>query len=395
MKKFTLLFLLIAAPFVSNAQTWDFNGDDGGWTGTKCTTATNAEFLTLTFTGKNPTLSQTSANIDASAVHILAVTIKNRSESGPTYLRVSFPKTADPTKRVYKNLDISNGNTEFVTYYFDLTNDNWTGTINDIKLYFKSSGNSTFTGTGAEEMDIDKIEMLAAYPETEKHIFTFDTDGDTENWGASNATIEGVTGGVLTVTPKAGKYAKLEQHRHYVVAEDVNWVRIVLKNNSTEDDTISFITSAGRVVFPVTTSDTEFKTYELLLDTLGNGSTWTGNVDNFNIRFDGSGGKSSGTGSFDIDLIEFYAASATSISKNKTSDLTIGPNPSNGIFRLNSEKQITGYTVFNTVGQVVRQVNSLNNNSTIVNVSGSPKGIYLIKVEYENGDSEIARTVVR
>jgi len=395
MKKFTLLSFLIAAPFISNAQTWDFNGDDGGWTGSNCSTATNTEFLTLTFTGKNPLFTQATANIDASAVHVIAITMKNRSEDGPTYLRVSFPKIADPTKRVYKDIEISNGDAEYVTYYVDLTNDNWTGTVDDIKLHFKSSGNSIYKGTGTEEMDLEKIEMLDAYPQTEKHVFTFDTDGDTENWSASNATIDGVTGGVLTVTPTADKFAKLEQHRHYVVAEDVNWVRIILKNNSTEDDTISFISSAGRVVFPVTTSDAEFKTYELLLDTLGSGSSWTGHIDNFNIRFDGNGNKSSGTGSFEIDLIEFFYSPSTSISENNSSELTVGPNPSTGHFRINSEKPISGYSIYNTAGQVVKQVNSAGTNVTMVDISGGNKGIYFIKVKYDTGETQVVRALIK
>jgi hypothetical protein len=86
---------------------------------------------------------------------------------------------------------------------------------------------------------------------------------------------------------------------------------------------------------------------------------------------------------------------ATRISKTTSYNLTVGPNPSYGLFRLNSEKPVAGYTVFNATGQVVKQVNSLSDLSTNVDISGSPKGMYLIKVKYENGESEIIRTVVK
>ena len=400
MKKLLLTTMFIAAfGWMTNAQTWDFSGTDDGWTGTNCDLTTGADALTLTFTGKNPILSQSAANIDANNVHIFAITLKNLSEDGPTYLRVSYPKLDGSGKRVYKYTDITNGDSDFKTYYIDLTNSNWSGTVNDLQLHFKNEGNSTFTGTGAEKMDIDKIEILSAYPETEKHVYTFDTDGDTENWSGSNGTIDGVAGGILTFSPTADKYAKLQQNFHYVVADDVNWLRVVLKNNSTSDDTITFICSAGRIAFPVTTEDNEFKTYEILLDTLTSSgvTSWTGNIDEITLRFDGSGngGKSSGTGSFEIDKIEFYHGSSTRISKHASYKLSLGPNPSNGEFRLNSEKPIAGYTVFNTAGQVVKQVNSLSSLSVNVDMSGGNRGLYYIKVNYESGESQVVKALVK
>jgi hypothetical protein len=181
-----------------------------------------------------------------------------------------------------------------------------------------------------------------------------------------------------------------------VVADDYNWLRLKVKNNSTGDKQITLITSIARINFPVTTEDTEFKTYEILLDTIGGGTSWTGNAEAITLRFsDGTTGKSSGTGSFEIDLIEFFYSPSTSISKHNSSELTVGPNPSTGHFRINSEKVITGYTVFNTAGQVVKQVSSLNDLSTNLDLSGSTKGMYFIKVKYEDGVSQVVQVIVR
>ena len=185
-----------------------------------------------------------------------------------------------------------------------------------------------------------------------------------------------------------------------MVADDYNWLRLKVKNNSTGDKQITLITSIARINFPVSTEDTEFKTYEILLDTIGIGATgstsWTGNAKNITFRFsDGTTGKSSGTGTFEIDLIEFFQAPATRISKTKAYDLSVGPNPSNGVFRINSEKPISGYTVYNTTGQVVKQVSSAGSNVTMVDISGGNKGLYFIKVKYENGESQVVRALIK
>ena len=250
MKKLLLFTVLTAfSAFLTNAQTWDFNDSDDGWDPSGFEITTGTTFLTLTCKegATNPALKQANAGVDASASHIVAVTLKNISSDGPTYLRVSFPK--DGGGRVYKNLDITNGDTEFKTYYFDMTNSNWTGTVDDLQLNFKNAGNTDFIAAGNEKIELDKIELLSEIP--------------------------------------------------------------------------------------------------------------------------------------------------TRISKHASYKLSVGPNPSNGRFRINSEKPIAGYTVFNTAGQVVKQVNSLNGISANVDLSGGAKGLYYIKVNYESGVSKVIKAIVR
>jgi hypothetical protein len=402
MKK-TLLFTMFISAFVitTNAQLWDFNNTDDGWSG-PFTVTTGPEFITLTCNdgAKNPKFEQKAADINTENVHILAVTLKNKSDNGPEFLRVSYVKSTD-AGRIYFDLDITNGDTEFITYYFDLSNANqWKGTKDDIMLHFKAAGGSDFIGTGTEVIEIDKIEMLDAIPVTEKHIWNFDTDGDAENWAKTGGTIESVSNSILTFSPNANQYSRIIQSTNYVVADDYNWLRLKVKNNSTGDKQITLITSIARINFPVSTEDTEFKTYEILLDTIGIGATgstsWTGNAKNITFRFsDGTTGKSSGTGTFEIDLIEFFQAPATRISKTKAYDLSVGPNPSNGVFRINSEKPISGYTVYNTTGQVVKQVSSAGSNVTMVDISGGNKGLYFIKVKYENGETQVVRALIK
>ena len=147
MKKITFL-LLIILPFIGVAQTSDFTNTDDGWTelggfiavneatSIKLTTKDNTADGSL----KNPSIGTLTAGVDTSVNFIIGITLKNNDAAGPDYLRVSFPKNLtpiDPTKRVYKNVDISTGDAGFVTYWFDMTNANWTGTIlNDTHLQF-------------------------------------------------------------------------------------------------------------------------------------------------------------------------------------------------------------------------------------------------------------------
>ncbi len=97
-----------------------------------------------------------------------------------------------------------------------------------------------------------------------------------------------------------------------------------------------------------------------------------------------------------VDNIEVTEeGEATRISKHASYKLSVGPNPSNGLFRINSEKPITGYTVFNTTGQVIKQVNSLNTPITNVDMSGGNRGLYYIKVNYESGESQVVKALVK
>ena len=405
MKKILLTTMFIAAfGWMMNAQVWEFTNTKDGWTNIGSTATTQPTYLELTTKQdvKDPGLKiePPVPAVDPATVSVVAVTLKNVSADGPAELRAVVVTAGDASSgTIYLSVPITKGDTEFQTYYFDLSSSSkWVGTeVSSMKFLFKGPDNTDFYGTGNEVFDIDKIEMLTEIPKTEKHVWNFDTDGDSEHWESINGAIEAVTGGVLTFNPTANKYAKLEQPMNYVVADDYNWLRLILQNNSTGDTEITLITSIARIAFTVTTEDVDFKTYEIRLDTIGGGSSWTGNAEDITLRFaDGVTGKSTGTGSFDIDLIEFFYSPTTRISKEKANDLVLAPNPSLGVFRLNSNKNpIAGYTVFNSVGQVLKHENSVNDMSTKVDLSGANKGLYFIRVNYENGKSQVVEAIIK
>jgi len=149
MKKITL-FLMILLPLLGISQTFDFNGTDDGWDVLNGFTATtNATYMTLTTvagdgTLKNPIVGTSAAGVDTTTKSYIGITLKNNDANGPDFMRVSYPK-ANGNGRIYKNIDITTGDSGFVTYWIDLTNNNnWTGTKNDIKIHFKSAGNTNY-----------------------------------------------------------------------------------------------------------------------------------------------------------------------------------------------------------------------------------------------------------
>ncbi len=392
MKKITLLLVLFVASIGLNAQTWDFNSSKDGWANLSATQTLKDTYWELTSKDgvKNPGLKLSDATelgkIDVSAVHILAITMKNHSATGPVELR-----TAATTEggTIYLSSTISTGDTDYKTYFVDFSTQaaKWTGAVSEIKLLFKAAGNTDFIGTGNEVFDIDKIEMLDAIPVTEKHVFTFDTDGDAENWAAVNGSIDGVSGGILTYSPKVNKYAKLEQRLHYVVADEYNWLRVKIKNNSTGDNLLTLITSIARINIPITTADGVEQTYEVLLDTIGVGAngvtTWTGNAQDITLRFGSdTNGKSTGTGTFDINSIEFFKAPGLSnddIVKDDT-QLVIYPNPVRNSLTVITSSKLNSLQIFNVTGQEV-----LRTESSTVNTSSLGRGVYILKVSQEGG----------
>jgi len=388
MKKITFLLVMLL-PLIGMSQTFDFDNTDDGWNVLNGFTATNnATFMTLTTvagdgTLKNPLFGTTAAGVDTSTNFYIGITLKNSDANGPTYMRVSYPKTSG-NGRVYKSIDITAGDSDFVTYWIDLTNNNhWTGTKNDIKVHFKSAGNTNYIlPTTPVSIDIDKIEFAPAPPTTEQHIYEFNTDNDTEGWEAANGTISGPTNGVLTFTPEAGKFAKIKQLTHHVDASQFSRVHITLKNLSTDDDVVRFIfngDAANPVDVPVSTSDTDFVVYDVDLST---SPAWTGDVlVTISFRdpdYAAHPGQSSGTGDFLIDRIEF--TNTVSVEDNQLGYFEVYPNPVKDFVRVNTENTIKEISIFDLTGKKIMKVNNSVNNNQNINVHNLNQGIYLIKV---------------
>lgn len=396
MKKITLIFLVLTS-FSSFAQSWDFTNDTGGWTASNSDLTQNANSVTLTTKGvNNPSFNQVAANVDASAKTIIAVTVKT-SANGPSYMRASFPKAA--SGRVYKAIAISKGTTDFKTYYIDLTNGDWTGTVNDIKVQFKEDNNTTGGGnhnTTGETIEIDKIEFLSEIPKVEIVSFTFDTDA--QGWVGNNATTS-VNGGVISVTPAVGESGKIINNVNTIDASKYKFVEIRYKNLSADNDQIRFqFRHAGdnfnaykgkNIAMNVSSAD--FETLEVDLSAT---AEWNGNTQDFQVIIrDIDNGNKASAGDLQIDSITFKETSTLSSDREVSfKNLSIYPNPTSNFVNIHSNTKIATIQLFNLIGKKVFETKSLINKK--LNVSNFDAGVYLLRVVDENNNTKTQKLII-
>lgn len=96
--------------------------------------------------------------------------------------------------------------------------------------------------------------------------------------------------------------------------------------------------------------------------------------------------------SFPQKLYQFYdeAHPLLSIKKNDFENLKITPNPTSNKIFLNSKKTIQKISIFNTIGKKVLEV--LNHQKEI-DISSLPKGIYLIKIQFDTQKSLFRKVI--
>ena len=190
--KSKITYLLLILPLLTFAQgPWEFNtaSNTEGWSvsqgsaaaaGILNATGTAIEYTTITgasATARNPTFTNTAANVDATTNNQREVSVKNGS--GATYLRLSA--TIGGVATTYNSL-ITAGDVTYKIYTFTLTS---TGTISALSLEFKlsdgtttSSGNNytpqTAPSTVGTKISIDYIRPQN-FVTPIKNTFNFDT----------------------------------------------------------------------------------------------------------------------------------------------------------------------------------------------------------------------------
>jgi hypothetical protein len=388
MKKITLLLVLL--PFINFAQgPWNFNNTDDAWTTVAATPSNGTNAITLTTNGAtNPVFGTLTAGVDATVNKYAVIKLKVGA-GGPPYLRVSFPNTTGG--RVYKPVVITNADTDFKTYYVDLTNANWTGIVNDIKLHFKdnnaTAGGADHISTGVT-IEIDKVEIVQ-YPE--KYIYEFNTVGNLENWSTIDCAAF-VDGGNLFVTPTVGLSSKINQDIFAANASANGYLHITYRNTSALNNQIRFQFKAAADGFTafrgknatVNQNMAGFETISIDMTTV---AEWTGMAKNFQIGFrDTNNTNLASAGDFIIDRIVINNSptlSTTGFSINEA--VTIYPNPATTSLNFDSNETVTKVTIFNITGQNMITNSSLNNGT--LDVSELARGIYFARVSLANGNS--------
>ena len=384
MKKVTLLMMLFIASIGASAQaSWDFSNSLDNWTNVVAAKSLKADYVELTskLAKANPGLRLQDAGelakINTTNTHLLAITLKNKSAVAPNQIKVVIVTTGG-TVRAYGDMTV--GNTVYQTYYIDLTNAKWTGTVSDVKINFATYDKQDFVGTGAEIFDIDKIEFTDAIPLTEKNSYTFDQGF--EGFTTSNGSFNWTTG-KLSFTPTVAKYAKLNQIQHYADATANKTLKISLTNNSPANNQLRFVfvkadgTNSSAITMPMTTSDAGPKEYTFDLSGLAD---WTGNRTFIIGIGEDTDNKPVDAGVVDFHSVIFSAALSNDIITKDDAQLSIYPNPVVDFLTVKASSKVESVKVYNVTGQEV-----ISSTEATVNTASLPKGIYIVKIAQENG----------
>ncbi|SDR74336.1 Por secretion system C-terminal sorting domain-containing protein [Polaribacter sp. KT25b] len=91
-------------------------------------------------------------------------------------------------------------------------------------------------------------------------------------------------------------------------------------------------------------------------------------------------------------LFEFrdYRSLLLSIEKNTLENLNIYPNPTSGNITIRSEKEIQTISIYNTLGKKIKEFNA---NQKEINISNFSKGIYLLKIKFDDKKNVIRKII--
>ena len=174
MKKITFILfistILMSLTSLSlQAQTFDFNGSDSGFTASNFSQATDGgQYITYELRdldddgycdSDNPSFRNQAANIDTSVGDFIAITMRNMT--GNT--RVQAIATVAGVSEYTSYNGLTTNDSAFTTYYIDMSgNANWSGTLDDINFRFKELANGAPVLAGY--VYFDNIEVVAAVP---------------------------------------------------------------------------------------------------------------------------------------------------------------------------------------------------------------------------------------
>ena len=294
----------------------------------------------------------------------------------------------------------------------------------DYKITYKLTSNADADSSGTNDWDEITQTIRIAAPIVylpEKNVFSFDTDDDLEGW-VDNTFVGAptvVSGGAMTVTLpplpvdiNTPLKTILDHTGTSVNPQNNDYVYIRYQNNS-DNETFRFqmTNNSGENQGYVIDNGTDFKInttgYEVLQIHLAAQSKWSTaiNATNFQMQVrnevlqanDGYIGDITSPGTFIVDQIVFSSLptweeveeelSIDNIIKEDAS-IALYPNPVNAVLNIQSNNEIDSVTICNAVGQ-----NVLIHNSSAMDVSHLPKGIYICIIQQSNGNISTKRFV--
>jgi len=216
-------------------------------------------------------------------------------------------------------------------------------------------------------------------------------------WYPVNATAS-VSGTTHTLNLNAGT-PKLKLYDYYVDADTNKFIKIDLKNNSTNTGLqISYLGSDGNTKYntqTITASDTSVKTYEFNMTN----AAWTGNIEDINIIIKKRNAADTGWAIVDAtsgETVDFSAITISAASTLTTQDfekasISIYPNPVSSELSIVSDMKVESVKVLDLMGRTV--LSKIQMVAPVLNVGGLQKGVYMIELSNENGKSQTKKFI--
>ncbi len=105
--------------------------------------------------------------------------------------------------------------------------------------------------------------------------------------------------------------------------------------------------------------------------------------------FDGDGWLDVTSASINDNKLAWYKNNTLGISENEFANYRIYPNPTNGVLYIESKQPISQLSVFTILGQRIETMQNTNQ----IDLSKTEAGVYLLKIEDENGNSQTHKIV--
>lgn len=238
----------------------------------------------------------------------------------------------------------------------------------------------------------------------------FEDNEDLSTWAVEDANFDGNEWSLVTTNPHSGTTcARMATPSSAVPADDWLFTTCLELNDSTNYDlsyfyrTSSTSTQANLEVKLGTDQSSSGMILSLIPTHTITNIFYLTNLASFNLPANGiyyigfHVTNADSTTNLRIDDINLSGSSGVGVPELTSKSVSVYPNPSTGIFSLNSSLKSASYlvSVMNTVGQVVfeSKFNSLNNQS--LDLSTMPAGQYFVKVISDAGVNTQSISVVR
>ena len=427
MKKLTTLITLLITAITTAQSPWNFEGTSStyNWDNTVKVAAIDpavegeiqVNFVKtladdeITFIDTNPYIQNDNLGIlqaDAAANTIMAITMKASSaDIGIGHLRITYPKKSNPAKKSNIGEDIAITDTEFHTYYINISGNEWGVVGHDesmLRINFKGPGNSGYTiAETGDFVIINKIEFLNEIPLPSKTEYNFTNDN--EGWTSSGFCNVVAGSGTLNMdllpdnAPASNQFSEISNSSYNVDADTYKYAYIHYKNlpetvsdvnfNSSIKFTASTINGSVAMSTGITQNMQESDAFEVAEIPLMNSEKWNGTANTFKISLkneayqeaQGFAKGSTTPGTLIIEKIIFtmeQVLATANIQKDDTSS-TVYPNPASNTLHIvagNIEK----VEIFTVLGKKV-----LDAYTNTIDVSSLSNGLYIAKIHQENG----------